>query len=177
MSIPIDPVAQPDATGVPSDVSSRLFDNPHVRQFVKFCIVGASSSIVMFAILNVCHYGLGIGLFSSLTIAFLLSVINGFVWNRLWTFKRSRGNAAHDQGVKFLAVNIVGYILNTTIVVLIVAHLSASGAPLGTIFAQIIEGTGKSVYPKPIVNGAQAAAIFIVVWWNYFANRFWTFRD
>jgi putative flippase GtrA len=174
-----DSVPQPegaDSPGAGPDPAGGFLNNPHIRQFIKFCIVGASSSAVMFAILNLCHYVLHLGLFQSLTAAFLLSVANGFVWNRRWTFKKARGNAAHDQGVKFLAVNIVGYVLNTTIVVLIVAHFSAPGAPIMTVFEHIISGTGKAVYPKLVVNGAQAGAICIVVWWNYFANRFWAFK-
>jgi putative flippase GtrA len=109
-------------------------------------------------------------------------VLNGFVWNRQWTWKDARANAAHDQGLKFLAVNIVGYVLNTTIVVLIVAHFSTKGglfgdsAELRGVLYNILSGEGKHVYPKLLFNGAQAAAVGIVVWWNYFANRFWTFK-
>jgi len=178
-ALTVDTVSAPRAGDSPI---GGLLGNQDLRRFVKFCIVGLSSTIITFIVLNLCYHFLRFPLFTSLTAAFLLSVLNGFFWNRRWTWKDARANAAHDQGLKFLAVNIVGYILNTTIVVLIVAHFSTTGglfgdqAELKAVLYNILSGEGKHVYPKLLVNGAQAAAVGIVVWWNFFANRYWTFR-
>ncbi len=171
-----------DSSHSSSDDKSGLFHHKGLRQFVKFCIVGASSTIVTFVVLNLCYRYFHLPLFTSLTAAFLLSVMNGFFWNRKWTFKHARGNSARDQSVKFLAVNTVGYFLNTSIVVLVVAHFAtsrgilASGPEFRLILFNILSGEGKQHYAPALINGAQLFAIVIVVWWNFFANRRWTFK-
>ena len=158
-----------------------LQNNPDFRHFAKFCIVGASSTAVMFCVLNLCKYGLKLPLFASLTAAFLLSCCNGFYWNRRWTFKAARGNSSQEQSFKFFAVNLVGFLLNTSIVVLIVAHFTARGGLLGSsaelsrVLYNILAGD-KHAYSGLLVNGSEAFATCIVVSWNYFANRLWTFK-
>jgi putative flippase GtrA len=120
----------------------------------------------------------------ALTLAFIVSVCNGFFWNRRWTFKEARQNAAHDQYWRFMLVNIVGWLLNTSIVVLIVAHFAAheTGGAFGDwetfkqIATAILTGAGKARYSWQIVDGSQFAASMVVVFWNFFANRLWTFK-
>ena len=154
-----------------------------VRQFVKFGIVGISSSVINFGLSNLFHYKLGWPLVPALTLAFFLSVLNGFFWNRRWTFKEARGKPAHTQSLQFLAVNIVGWLLNTSIVVLIVAHFKSHGnglfgdpAQFREIVLAMLTNTGKHEYGWLLFNGALLAATGVVVFWNFFANRFWTFK-
>ncbi len=175
------PAASDQNSRVDASPASRgLHQNPALRQFLKFCIVGASSTTVQFVVLNVCYRVLRLPLFTSLTAAFMLSVCNAFFWNRRWTFKEARANSAREQSVKFLGVNLVGYLLNTTIVALVVAHFSARGGLMGgelkAVVYNILAGEGKQHYAPLLVNGAQATATCIVVWWNFFANRLWTFK-
>ena len=161
--------------------ASQMIQHHGVRQFAKFAIVGLSSTIINFAVTNALYLGLHQPLVPALTVGFVLSVVNGFFWNRHWTFKEARGGSAGSQGIKFLIVNIVGYTLNTTIVVMIVAHhvggQSAMNFPhLWRIAVSIMEGAGKKQFGPAIVNGALAAATCVVVFWNFFANRLWTFK-
>ncbi len=159
-----------------------LTQNQGMRQFVKFGIVGAISTVINFSVLNIV-LRFGLPLVAALTLAFLLSVCNGFYWNRRWTFKDARSASAGEQGIKFLLVNIVGWFLNTAIVVLTVAHFSAGahGGAFGDsdafrrIVIDVISGR-KHHYNLLTVNLAQAAATCVVVFWNFFANRFWTFK-
>jgi putative flippase GtrA len=180
----IAPTVAGDAAGDGPQTNSEkktLVGHPELRRFIKFCIVGFSSTFVSFAVLNLCHYALHLPLFSSLTAAFLLSLANGFYWNRKWTWKKARANSAQEQSLKFLVVNIVGFFLNTTIVVLIVAHFTIPGGILHNLPAlkrllwNVVVGSHRS-YSKWLINGAQLAAIGIVMFWNYFANRQWTFK-
>lgn len=159
-----------------------MHERPSIRQFVKFCIVGASSTVISFGIFNILYQKFNFPLVSAVTIAFLLSVMNGFLWNRRWTFKEARHMPAHEQTMKFLAVNMVGWFLNTTIVVLIVAHFTSGGHGVFGDQEQFLKVVwavvaGKhSGYNKWLVNGALAAATCVVVFWNFFANRLWTFK-
>lgn len=161
----------------------RIAQKPSLRQFVKFGIVGVSSSIINFGLSNLFHYKLGWPLIPALTLAFFLSVLNGFFWNRRWTFKQSRGKPAHTQSLQFLAVNIIGWLLNTSIVVLIVAHFKSHGnglfgnpAEFQRIITAMVTNTGKHEYGPLLFNGALLIATSVVVFWNYFANRLWTFK-
>jgi len=152
-----------------------------VRQFVKFGIVGASNSVINFGLSNLFHYKLDWPLIPALTTAFFLSVLNGFFWNRRWTFKEARGKPAHTQSLQFLLVNIVGWLLNTSIVVLIIASVKGRGL-LGDpeefrrIVTAMLTNTGKHEYGPLLFNGALLAAAAVVVFWNFFANRLWTFK-
>jgi putative flippase GtrA len=168
---------------IASKTFGPLIQRPGVRQFVKFGIVGASSSVINFGILNLLYHKAGFPLMSALTVAFLLSVCNGFIWNRRWTFKERRSHSPQAQSLRFLAVNIVAFLLNNSIVTLIVAHFTSSGGGLigdrshfTQVLNDILTGQGKAHYGFWLVNGALAAATSVVVFWNYFANRHWTFK-
>ena len=162
---------------------NRLTQKHGVRQFVKFGIVGVSSSVINFGLSNLFHYKLDWPLVPALTLAFFLSVLNGFFWNRRWTFKESRSTPAHTQSLKFLLVNVIGYFLNTSIVVLIVAHFKSHGnglfgnpAEFQRIVMAMLTNTGKHEYGPLLFNGALLIATGVVVFWNFFANRKWTFK-
>ena len=165
-------------TTAPSYVS--IVEHKGVRQFVKFVIVGASSATINFAVTNVLHFVLHVRLVpNAVTAAFLISVVNGFYWNRRWTFKEARGNSAHSQGVRFLLVNVVGLILTNTIVLSIVALKSGSVHSLADfqqLAMNVVSSQAKETYGPLLVNGALGCATVVVAFWNFFANRFWTFR-
>lgn len=163
---------------------TSIIQHKGLRQFVKFCIVGATSTVVNLATLNTLHFYLKVPLVFAITIAFVISVINGFIWNRHWTFKESRHQAAHEQSIMFFLVNIVGWLLNTSIVVLLVCHFtSAAGGFLGDqkhvqdVLIAVTSNTAKTEFSKWLVNGSQLAATVVVVFWNFFANRKWTFKQ
>lgn len=163
--------------------TAALMQKRGFRQLIKFAIVGASNSVINFGLSNLLHYKLGWPLIPALTAAFFLSVLNGFFWNRHWTFKEARGKPAHTQSLQFLLVNIVGWLLNTTIVVLIVASVKSHGRALfgnpeelSRIFNAMLTNTGKHEYGPLLYNGALLVATGVVVFWNFFANRLWTFK-
>lgn len=160
-----------------------LRERPGVRQFIKFGIVGASSTAVNFVCFNVLEHKIGVSLLASLTLAFLIAAVNGFSWNRCWTFRGGRTKAIHTQSLQFLLVNLIGWFLNTSIVVVIVAHLTTKGMNiLGTagqyrhVLMTVVSGEGGRQYGFWQLNGALAIATLVVMFWNFFANRFWTFR-
>ncbi|MDR3710953.1 MAG: GtrA family protein [Capsulimonadaceae bacterium] len=164
----------------PAAVKRKLHERKGVRQFVKFCIVGGSSFFVNFAIFNILYHGkLHLSLVPALSIGFFVSVFNGFFWNRNWTFKEARATSVGDQYTKFLLVNIVGWFLNTGITVSLIAgfmvFVQHDHVDFWRIFWDIIGGNKKH-YPILITNGALLGATGFVVFWNFFANRKWTFK-
>lgn len=87
------------------------------RQATRFCIVGFVNTVVDLAVLNILilvwpdgHSG---PLFTAFkTISFLVAVANSYVMNAKWTFGGSGGRNTPIQGAQFLAVSIIGSILN-----------------------------------------------------------------
>ena len=135
-----------------------------MRQLIKFCIVGAGSTVIDKGIQWIL-----MGLFPSVawwivqSISFCFGVSNGFFWNRRWTFAGQNSASARTQYSKFFVTNVVGLGLNLLI---------TKGF--------LIAFTGKMIHAqnpqKEIVLLASICAIPIVVIWNFGASRLWTFR-
>jgi len=138
----------------------QLAQRRGVRQLVKFAIVGSSSTIVNFAVLNLMLIALHQNRYVSVTVAFLVSVVNGYIWNKRWTFRDVQAKAVHTQFTQFLLVNMVSCGLDLLFVRLI-------SVPLETdLHLSMVKAT----------NLAQLVATAVLVFWNFFANRLWTFK-
>src|SRR5437667_7031517 len=98
-----------------STAAGGLMQRPGLRQFVKFCIIGASSTLIDVGISYSLIYGLGMNPTLAKMISFLFGVTNGFIWNSRWTFRGMGSGPRHEMYVKFVLVNVVGLILNLTI--------------------------------------------------------------
>lgn len=150
-----------------------------VDRFLKFAIVGAIGAIVDFSTLNLleltilrpvgANEALNVGLATS--IAFVLAVINNYILNRYWTFPDSRSRAITVQLTQFFVVSLVGLLFRLVFV-------SVTYSTFGDT-AQPILGTSTSAESMAHLgsNVAQAISIFIVLFWNFFANRYWTYND
>ena len=79
------------------------------RRLAKFCFVGLSGVGVGLGSLWLLTEVAGLFYVVAAVIAFILSVVNNFTWNRIWTFRdRSRGSdisAMLGQWFKFLLSN------------------------------------------------------------------------
>ena len=124
-------------------------------------MVGASSTLIDMGIFAGLVNGLGWGtqLLRGVanTISFTIGVTNGFIWNRLWAFGATEGHAP-TQYARFVLVNLVGWALDT-VIVLLAFQFAAHLVPVGWL---------------PIV--AKAAAIPPVALWNFTAHSLWTFK-
>lgn len=150
-----------------------------VDRFVKFAIVGAFGAIVDFSTLNILELTVlpptgtheGINVATATSVAFTLAVINNYFFNRYWTFPDSRSRTVGVQLTQFFVVSFVGLLFRLVFV-------SATYAALGD-FAQAILQTSSSAESVNHLgsNVAQGISIFIVLFWNFFANRYWTYND
>lgn len=141
-----------------------FFQNLFQSRLWKFCVVGASSTVidkgVFWLLLKAFPLSAWWGLQS---VAFVLGVTNGFFWNRLWTFQSDSHAPMKQQYPKFVASNIVGLGLNLLI---------TKG------FLLLFIG---NVKPNPLLNSeiivfSSLCAVPIVVVWNFTASRLWTFK-
>lgn len=123
---------------------------PDTRRLIKFALVGASNTV-----LTLGTYALLIeaGVFYVLAgvAGWTVGLINGYTWNRIWTFRA--GGHQHELLAKYSAVAFLGLTLNSLLLLLTVDVLGAS-----KLIGQVV------VLP-------------IVMLSSFAANRFWTFGE
>ncbi len=137
---------------------STSSSNKEVERFTRFLTVGAVGTVLDFSLLTLLKLAGMPTLFAN-SISFLAGLINNFTFNRLWTFQDVAQPNWKKQLAQFTAVSLVGLALNNIIL------LSLEGA-LGNLLGQ----------PDLGYLPAKVIATGVVVFWNYFANRFWTFK-
>ena len=141
-----------------------------LTRFLKFAVVGTIGAIVDFGILYILHAVLGWNLALSNTISFTCAVVSNFIWNRYWTYPDSRSKPISSQLVQFFIVNIVGWAINTGI-------LLALNKPLTVLVENLdIVATAETAH-KIGYNAAKVFATGVVMFWNFFINRLWTYND
>jgi putative flippase GtrA len=107
-------------------------------QLVRFAAVGASGYVVNLVVFAVCVHAFGIDYRLAAVVAFAVSVVNNFWWNRHWTFAAKRDHPMF-QAVRFFTVSLVAFGFTYLVLVALV-----SGAGLPKVVAQamaIVAGT------------------------------------
>src|SRR5438445_10782090 len=93
--------------------ASALLRRTGTRQLVKFCFVGASSTLIdkgtLWLLLSVTPRT---PWWISASMSFCLAVTNGFFWNRRWTFRARRHGSLSAHYAMLVATNLVGIMLN-----------------------------------------------------------------
>jgi len=147
-----------------------MLKNPKERsRFIRFAIVGTIGAVIDIGFFNLFAHVLAIPVLIAQGISFSLAVISNFIWNRYWTYPDSREKSLSRQLFQFVVVSVAGLIVRT----LIFDSLEQS---LIWLSNQIIPETLIS----PIVVGhnlALATVIIVILFWNFFINRYWTFND
>jgi putative flippase GtrA len=101
-------------------------------QLIRFAAVGASGYIVNLAVFAACVHGLAINYKLAAVLAFVVSVVNNFWWNRHWTFSAKQQHP-FQQGARFFAVSLVAFGFTYVVLVSLV-----SGAGMAKLVAQAI---------------------------------------
>jgi putative flippase GtrA len=146
-----------------------LADNKERTRFLKFLVVGATGSVVDIGIMNLLTRLFHLPLVAAGSISFVCAVTSNFIGNRYWTYPDSRSRPlAHQLGMFFL-VNAVGIGIRIPI-------LKFLEPPL----ARLVEGMTHLSYNAADAlakNGTLIFAIGVVMLWNFFINRYWTYND
>lgn len=117
---------------------------PPLWQFVKFGATGAMNFSVDVGILNLLslltgiYAGLYIILLNSASVA--VSVLNSYVWNKLWTFE-SREKFNWAEFGRFILISIGGIIVNSGLVYI----LTTPVGPLGNFSPAVWENISKLI--------------------------------
>jgi putative flippase GtrA len=148
-----------------------IFSNKKERiRFFKFALVGISGTLIDIGFFNLFNQRFGITPVTAKSLSFSVAVFNNFIWNRIWTYPESRQLPLPKQFGQYLVVSIVGLLINTSIFAIAdqsLIHQFEILLPANFYFSPTVVGHNASV----------AIATIVVLFWNYFANRFWTFRS
>jgi putative flippase GtrA len=147
-----------------------ILTNPKERtRFMRFSIVGIIGAIVDFGTFNLLTSLVKINPVISSVISFTAAVSSNFTWHRFWTYPDSRSKRLGHQVSQFALVSLIGLTIRTPIFALL-------ERPLGKIFTSL-------AIPLPLSpqvlghNLALAVAVGVVMLWNFFVNRYWTYND
>ncbi len=149
-----------------------LLTNPRERtRFLRFAVVGIIGAVIDFGVAN-----LMVGVFHSPlvvagTISFICAVISNFTWNRYWTYPDSRSKPLGSQLVQFFVVNAAGLLIRIPILKFGEPLMENIFVTLGLDFSPYLGATTLAD------NFTLAIAVIVVMFWNFFANRYWTYSD
>jgi len=149
---------------------ASILQNRGLRQFVKFCIVGFSSTIIDKGLLWLLTFKMTVLVSFPLvpwyvwnTLTFCVAVTNGFLLNRHWTFRAQGHSSARQQYSRFFFINAIGLVLTLLIT---------------KFFLYLF--TGEFLHQenpdKKMLMLASLCPIPFVAIWNFSAAKYWTFR-
>jgi len=147
--------------------------SPEPKRFVKFLFVGAFGFVVDFGAFNLIH--LVYNLPGTITdevitqaLSFSTAVTSNFLWNYFWIYPEARSSPVLKKITMFVIVSVLSLFIRTPIFALTLPLTTRAVAALGLDrLAPINLGN----------NLALACAVIVVMLWNFFVNRYWTYRD
>ena len=175
-------------------VAGRFGVNPReAERFIKFLVVGMIGFMVDFGVFNLLLHPFDVWLAEGTalhemiaswgltaeqtmhlapalagTVSFLMAIISNFIWNRYWTYPDSRSKSLRRQLAMFTVVNVAGILIRVPLISF--THRS---------FVHMVEGLAPlAVYAERIgENMSLALSVLVVLFWNFFINRYWTYND
>lgn len=146
-----------------------LSDSREWKRFFKFSTVGLIGAGVDFLVFNLLLHYAGVEPLIAQACSFLVAVTSNFILNRRWTYPDSRSKPLGTQVAQYGVVNFIGLLIRTPM-------FNGMSTMLENVLAGKSFPFGISSYSLAH-NLALASAIGIVLFWNFFINRYWTYGD
>jgi putative flippase GtrA len=161
----------------------RINHPKEFARFGKFLVTGLVGFIVDFGTFNLMHkLGVGTALAPALPYAsyfsahpevieqafsFTLATISNFLFNYFWIYPEARGANQGSKLIKFLIVSIAGLLVGAPVFAIALA-----------VWRPIVAAMGLANAPINVAgNLALMTRVAILLFWNFFVNRFWTYRE
>lgn len=156
-----------------------------MEQFLRFAIVGISGAIIDIGLVYLLQWSvlppttpLAAGI--AAVIASTCAVLSNFVWTRYWVYPDARSHSLQKQFGMFAFISIVGLTFRFIWIQLAAFPIGAVLLPIALPFIQVFR---QGYVPGPLAGNklgslaAQMIAMVLVMFWNFFANRRWTYGD
>ena len=152
-------------------LTSIVTDPRERSRFFRFATVGIIGAVVDFGTFNLLTAFAGMTAVMASIFSFIAAIISNFTWNRYWTYPDSRTKPVSRQLIQFSVVSVVGLLIRTPIIAMLEPFftrlfIGLPYLPIGFITAEILAD-----------NLALAIAVIVVMFWNFFINRYWTYGD
>ncbi len=132
-------------------------------QAARFLLVGGLNTFIDLGVLNLLIFagGTAVGIWFTIFkgIAFIVAVLNSYVWNKYWTFE-AKTQAQGKEFLGFLLVSIVGFVINVGVASFLVNALGAPDAISENMWA----------------NVAAVTATFTAMLWNFIGYKLFVFK-
>jgi putative flippase GtrA len=150
---------------------TTILTNPQERiRFLRFAVVGIIGAVIDFGVMNLLTRLFHFPLVLAGTISFIAAIISNFTWNRYWTYPDSRSKPMVRQLVTFSIVSVLGLAIRVPLLAL----LEPPAERLFASLPQLLPFFDANFYADNLVL---AIAVIIVMFWNFFVNRYWTYND
>jgi len=146
-----------------------LRDDKERARFFKFAAVGAIGSVIDIGIANLLTHLLNMRLVFAGSISFFCAVISNFTLNRHWTYPDSRSRPLMHQLGMFFLVNSIGIAIRIPILHFVEPVMAGEFKSVAHLSSETAESLAK--------NATLLIAIGVVMTWNFFVNRYWTYND
>lgn len=137
---------------------STTIENKEVTRFIRFSIVGSFGTLLDFSLLTLLKFA-GFPTLLANTFSFTVGLLNNFTLNRLWTFEDIENPNWRKQFFQYATISLIGLTINNIILLF-----------LENIFSTFLHQSDWAFLP------AKGIATGVVVFWNYYANKTWTFK-
>ncbi|HZD55920.1 MAG TPA: GtrA family protein [Anaerolineales bacterium] len=151
-------------------ILATIVTDPRERtRFLRFAVVGLIGAVVDFGTYTLLHDVIGVMAVLASVCSFLAAVVSNFTWNRYWTYPDSRTKQVSHQVMQFAVVSAVGLSIRTPI-------FAVLEKPLRQFFLRL---PAVPLLPRAFLGDkvALAVAVIVVMFWNFFINRYWTYGD
>lgn len=162
-----------------------------IERFLRFAIVGISGAVIDLGLVYVLQatllppnpdpsvtFDLNVALATA--VGFGTAVLSNFIWTRLWVYPDSRSRSLRRQLAMFSFISIVGGVSRTLWVTFTHSAIGTFALPIALPFIEIFR---PGYLPGPVASEklgtivSQMIAMVVVMLWNFFANRYWTYND
>lgn len=138
-----------------------------IKRFIKFLIVGAVGFTIDFSAFNVIHHFFNTPEVIAQTISFSVATISNFVFNYFWIYREAQDKPVVQKAGQFALVSVLGLVI---------------GVPVFTaalfVARKIVPALGLDSLPFNLAgNLALVCRVLVVLFWNFFVNRKWTYGD
>lgn len=151
-------------------MTAILTNHQERQRFLRFAVVGIIGAVVDFGVANLLTRIFGVPLVWAGTVSFICAILSNFIWNRYWTYPDSRSKSVTRQLVQFFVVSVAGLVIRVPILKFLepVLHRFVLSLPFDV-----------PLFPADVIsdNVTLAIAVIVVMFWNFFVNRYWTYSD
>ncbi|HLC43591.1 MAG TPA: GtrA family protein [Patescibacteria group bacterium] len=132
-----------------------------IVQFIKFTVVGVTNTLVDWVVFYLLINSMLSDQHSlAKVISFAVAVLNSYLWNTVWTFRKEYQAISANKSavfVKFAVISLIGWGVNVYVYNFAAANISA----------QILN---KDLLPLILASGS---AVIV----NFFGNKLWTYKQ